>query len=167
MSTRPRRRGRGEGSIWQRADGRWEDRLQLAWTATGRKCRAVYAPSQDELIRKLKAVQHALDRGQPVPDQRLAVAAFLERRWLPAVAVRCRPRFLRLQGKGGRERQVPIMPRLAHRLERYATRTRPGDAGVDRLFLSLRRGVRTGTYEALTPSGVEQLVRALGTCQAR
>ena len=75
---------------------------------------------------------------------------------------RSRGSYLRLHGKGGRERQVPLMPRLSNRLQRYATRSRPADAGTDRLFVSLRRNASTGDYEPLTPSGVQQLVRVLG-----
>ena len=75
---------------------------------------------------------------------------------------RSRGSYLRLHGKGGRERQVPLMPRLSNRLQRYATRSRPADAGTDHLFVSLRRNASTGDYEPLTPSGVQQLVRVLG-----
>ncbi|MGH7641590.1 MAG: tyrosine-type recombinase/integrase [Candidatus Dormibacteria bacterium] len=75
---------------------------------------------------------------------------------------RTRGAYLRLRGKGGRERQVPLMPRLAHRVERYLRQTRPKDSGSNRLFLGLRRSRETGGYEPLTPSGVQQLVRGLG-----
>jgi integrase/recombinase XerD len=75
---------------------------------------------------------------------------------------RDRGSFLRVHGKGDRERQVPIMPRLARRLERYMTKVRPQDAASDRIFLGLRRSATTGEYESLTTSGVEQLVRGLG-----
>ncbi|MGH7667034.1 MAG: tyrosine-type recombinase/integrase [Candidatus Dormibacteria bacterium] len=76
--------------------------------------------------------------------------------------VRTRGTFLRVTGKGDRERHVPVMPRLARRLERYVDKARPSDAPSDRIFLGLRRSARTGDYEPLTPSGVEQLVRDLG-----
>ncbi len=72
---------------------------------------------------------------------------------------RSRGSFLRLRGKGERERQVPVMPQLASRIQRYASRTRPADPGTDRLFVSLRRSPRTGTYEPLTTSGIQQIVR--------
>ncbi|MHB8394098.1 MAG: tyrosine-type recombinase/integrase [Candidatus Dormibacteria bacterium] len=72
---------------------------------------------------------------------------------------RSRGSFLRLQGKGERERQVPVMPQLGNRIQRYATKTRPADPGTDRLFVSLRRSSRTGAYEPLTTSGIQQLVR--------
>jgi integrase/recombinase XerD len=75
------------------------------------------------------------------------------------VLQRSRGSFLRLRGKGERERQVPVMPQLANRIQRYASRTRPADPGTDRLFVSLRRSPSTGAYEPLTPSGIQQIVR--------
>ena len=74
---------------------------------------------------------------------------------------RSRGSYLRLHGKGGWERQVPLVPRVANRLQRYATRSRPGDPGTDRLFLGPSETLEAG-YEPLTPSGVQQLIRVLG-----
>ncbi|MGH7609619.1 MAG: tyrosine-type recombinase/integrase [Candidatus Dormibacteria bacterium] len=75
---------------------------------------------------------------------------------------RDRGSFLRVTGKGDRERQIPVMPKLARRLQRYIEKTRPKDTRSDRVFLGLRRSAATGQYEPLTTSGVEQLVRDLG-----
>ncbi len=71
-----------------------------------------------------------------------------------------REHYIRVRGKTG-PRQVPIMPALSRRLARYIERVRPGDAAGDRIFLSRRRSPRSGEYEALTESGVQQLVREL------
>jgi integrase/recombinase XerD len=70
--------------------------------------------------------------------------------------------YLRVQGKGARERLVPISPTLARRLRRYSERQRPQDSRADRLFVARRRAARSGDYEPLTESGVQQLVRELG-----
>ena len=72
---------------------------------------------------------------------------------------RDRNHFIRVRGKGSRERLVPI-PRLYRRLLRYAERGRPEDTSTDRLFIALRRRPG-GDYEALTTSGVDQLIRNL------
>src|SRR5205807_2380874 len=55
-------------------------------------------------------------------------------------------------------RLVPISPTLHARLRRYVDRSRPKDALGDRLFIALRRNP-TGDLEALTASGVEQMIK--------
>ncbi len=66
--------------------------------------------------------------------------------------------FLRVQGKGARERLVPLPPGLVRGLDRYLRHGRPKDTRTDRLFVSSRRGL-SGDYEPLTRSGVLKLVR--------
>ncbi len=72
-----------------------------------------------------------------------------------------RSHFLKVLGKGDRQRLVPVAPILYRRLVRYAERQRPTDTNSDRLFLSRRRSRTSGDYEPLTESGVQQLVRDL------
>jgi integrase/recombinase XerD len=74
--------------------------------------------------------------------------------------VQGRNQYLKVRGRGSRERLVPLPPALHRRLRRYADRGRPDDTNSDRLFLALRRSPE-GTYDALTTSGVSQLLRAL------
>jgi integrase/recombinase XerD len=69
--------------------------------------------------------------------------------------------YLRVHGKGDRERLVPLSSVLARRMRRYADRGRPEDANSERLFVSRRRGI-SGGYEAITESGVQQMIRDLG-----
>lgn len=68
--------------------------------------------------------------------------------------------FLRVRGKGDKERMVPMLPALGRRVRRYAQKGRPFDTSSDRIFLSLRRRPG-GDYEPLTRSGVDQMLRAL------
>jgi len=63
--------------------------------------------------------------------------------------------LLRVNGKGGDQRLVPIRPELARRIERYQ-RSRP-KATSDQLFLS-RRCMR-GEYQPITSSAVRQMLR--------
>lgn len=65
--------------------------------------------------------------------------------------------FLKIFGKGSKERLVPMAPQLARRLERYQ-RVRPADARGSRIFLAARRDA-FGEYGPLTTSGVLQLLR--------
>lgn len=75
------------------------------------------------------------------------------------VVRRDRQAFLRVHGKGSRDRLVPLTPVLLRGLERYERHGRPGDTASKRLFVSLRRGL-SGDYEQLTRSGVLSLVRS-------
>ncbi len=68
-----------------------------------------------------------------------------------------RQAHLRVLGKGGRFRDVPLPPPLLRRLERHIA-GRPLDCDSDRIFLSLRRG-SDGAYEPLTRSGVYLVVK--------
>lgn len=72
------------------------------------------------------------------------------------VVRRGREAYLKVRGKGGRERLVPLPPTLLRRLERHQ-RGRPIDTSSDRLFLANRRAP-SGDFEPLTESGVGQLV---------
>jgi site-specific recombinase XerD len=76
----------------------------------------------------------------------------------PTAIVRSgRQAHLRVLGKGGRVRDVPVPPQVLRRLERHIE-GRPVDRSEDRVWLGLRRGP-TGRYDALTSSGVYQVVK--------
>lgn len=57
--------------------------------------------------------------------------------------------FLKVRGKGARDRRIGISPALGRRLERYISLGRPQDAATDHIFVSLNRSRSTGMYEAL------------------
>lgn len=63
-----------------------------------------------------------------------------------------RERYLRVRGKGARERLVPLAPGLFQRLRRYAQR---GGRAAGRVFLTTRRSARTGEYEPVQPRSIQ------------
>jgi site-specific recombinase XerD len=67
---------------------------------------------------------------------------------------------LRVHEKGDQERLVPVQPELYRRLHRFAKKTRR-ESDSDRIFLALRKSRRTGQFEPLEPSGVNQLFHNL------
>lgn len=76
------RRAAGEGSIYQRADGKWVCAVSLGWAEGKRRRKTVYADTQAEVLRKLREVTRAQDEGRQVPTGRgQTVEAFLAR-WL-------------------------------------------------------------------------------------
>jgi integrase len=86
-----RRRGRGEGSIVQRPDGRWVGRVDLGWQAGKRRRKAVYGRTRREVADKLTTLLKVVQHGGAVPDERQTVEQFLDR-WLEHKRGRLRPR---------------------------------------------------------------------------
>ena len=74
-----------------------------------------------------------------------------------------RQAYIRVRGKGERERLVPLPPAFLRRLDRDIRDTRAIDSRHDQLFLSMRMG-RSGDYEPLTRNG---LLQALDTAAKR
>ena len=85
------RRGRGEGSITRRADGRWMARVDLGWQDGKRRRKTLYGRTKREVQDKLRETLHRTEKGlPPVPEQE-TVGAFL-RRWLETIRGRVRLR---------------------------------------------------------------------------
>ncbi len=84
-------RGRNEGTIRRRADGRWEGRINLGWIDGKRTRKSVYAASREDAARLLSEFSTQRDKGLPVPHGRGTVADFLTG-WLEQVRPNVRPR---------------------------------------------------------------------------
>lgn len=67
--------------------------------------------------------------------------------------------YLKVHGKGARDRKVGVTPALARRLRRFLNGHH--DLGIDRVFVSLYRRP-TGEYAPLTESGITQMITTLG-----
>jgi integrase/recombinase XerD len=72
-----------------------------------------------------------------------------------------RDRYMKIHGKGSRDRLVPLVPGLYQRLRRYADNGRPKGATSDRIFLIARHSRKTGGYEPLVPRAVQELMDTL------
>ncbi len=71
------RRGHGEGSIYQRKDGRWVGEVLLGWEDGRRRRKFVYGRTRREAANKLREVQRRVAAGLPVSSDRLTVAGWL------------------------------------------------------------------------------------------
>jgi hypothetical protein len=69
-----KRRGDHEGTIYQRADGRWEARVTVGFGAR----HSFYGATRQEVVQKLREAQQALESGLPLGDGRQTTAQFLE-----------------------------------------------------------------------------------------
>lgn len=79
-----RRRGAGDGSIYQRADGSWCAIIDLGMVNGKRKRKFIYGSSRKEVAEKLTQLLHQQQQGLNIDPQRITVGAFLDR-WLEEV----------------------------------------------------------------------------------
>ncbi len=75
------RRGKHEGSIYQREDGRWVGVAHLGYKDGKRKRKYIYGKTRAEVARKLNKTLEQQQQGLPVVDERQTVAQFLTH-WL-------------------------------------------------------------------------------------
>lgn len=82
-----RRRGKGEGSISQRPDGRWQGTVHLGWENGKRSRKFYYGPTRTDVRDKVAKAIRDVQRGGTLGDDRQTVGAFLKG-WLAATKVR-------------------------------------------------------------------------------
>src|SRR5262245_58051987 len=83
--SKKRRRGRGEGSVYQRDDGRWVGSVTVGYDPETRKQqrRVVYGKTKDEVLDKILELRQQIKAGlQDLSDTRVKVAMDL---WLDGV----------------------------------------------------------------------------------
>ncbi|HUY32076.1 MAG TPA: site-specific integrase [Pirellulales bacterium] len=81
-----KRRGRGEGSIYQRADGKWTASLTVGCNANGKRVRkVVYGATKGDVQAQLGKLQNQKLDGTLANCEKLTVAMFLDR-WLQDAA---------------------------------------------------------------------------------
>ncbi|MFC6695955.1 tyrosine-type recombinase/integrase [Nocardioides daphniae] len=89
-----RKRSNGEGSIYQRKDGRWVGELYVNQSDGRRVRRQVYGKTRKEAETKLADLRSKSDNGVPIPSTQLTLERFLGE-WLEQiVAPRVRPNTL-------------------------------------------------------------------------
>jgi len=75
------KRGRGEGSIFKRTDGRWCAIVDLGWENGRRRRKYLYADTRTDVAEQLARTLHDVSRGFPVAAERQTVGQYLTR-WL-------------------------------------------------------------------------------------
>jgi integrase len=106
------RRGHGEGTIYQRADGKWTASISLGYADGKRKRKQVYGKTRREVAEKLTAVQHDVQQGLPVVTERQTVEQFLNR-WLEdSVKPTVRPKTYQSYAQMTRLHIVPSIGRV-------------------------------------------------------
>ncbi len=134
------RRGKGEGSIRLRADGRWEATLSLPPAGGKRRRKSYFGRTRTEVARLLREALKATDEGIPIPNERTTVGGYL-REWLAAKDASLRPESLRRYRDAC---ELHLIPALGHvRLKALS----PLD--VDGAYAKLRAKGLSGTTLSL------------------
>lgn len=102
------RRGRGEGGVWKRADGRWQARLELGYADGKRKHKDTYGRTRAEVVAKLRRLHQAVENGQPLIDERRRLGEYLEV-WLEEVVRGKAPQTYRGYANNVRRHIVPTI----------------------------------------------------------
>lgn len=79
-----RRRGSGEGSIYQRPDGSWCAMIELGIVNGKRKRKYLYGATRKEVAEKLRQLFNQQQQGINIDPERITVGEFLDR-WLEQV----------------------------------------------------------------------------------
>jgi integrase len=80
------RRGNSEGTVFQRADGRWEAKVSVEGKRFSR-----YAKTRQEATKKLRELQRLQDQGLPVVTAQMLLKDYLAQ-WLESIRHRVRPK---------------------------------------------------------------------------
>jgi Phage integrase, N-terminal SAM-like domain len=112
-----KRRGHGEGSIYQREDGLWCASVDLGRTNGKRRRKTIYGKTRKEVADKLKAIHRDLAAGLHIAAEQLTIEEFLNR-WLREVICHRRPRTQ--ESYEGTVR-LHIVPQIgAHKLQKLS-----------------------------------------------
>ena len=105
------RRGRGEGSITKRNDGRWMARVDLGWQDGKRRRKTIYGRTKRDVQEKLREVLHRTDHGMAPVGEQETVGTFL-RRWLEVRKTGIRPRTYESYEQVVRTHVLPSLERF-------------------------------------------------------
>ena len=106
-----RRRGHGEGAIYQRPDGRWTAAVELGWQGGKRRRKYVYGRTRREVAQKLRDVQRAHQEGDVLADERTTVERYLTD-WLAVVKPSLRWRTWERYEQYARLHAIPVIGRV-------------------------------------------------------
>ena len=105
------RRGRGEGGITKRSDGRWMAQADLGWQDGKRRRKTLYGRTKREVQDKLRATLQRINDGLPPLPEQETVGGYL-RRWLKVKSGQVRPRTYESYEQAVRLHLLPGLDRL-------------------------------------------------------
>ncbi len=114
-SSNKRRRGRGEGSIYQLPDGRWRGVVDLGWHNGKRRRKYITRRTRQEVARELRSLVAAAESGRLVPGKTPTLAEWLDTYMREVASAKVRPSTFHRYAE---EISLHIVPALGrHRLD--------------------------------------------------
>lgn len=156
------RRSNGEGSIYQRKDGRWVAAVVLP---EGRR-RAYYGRTRQEAHTKLLKAQRSLLEGLPLPLERVTTGQWLEAWLKQRAAPKVRPRTfgqyqeivrLHIIPALGRIRLVQLRPQEVERMMAHGIAAGQSPRSVNHWRAVLRTALNAGMREGVVSRNVASL----------
>ena len=162
------RRGQGEGSIYQRADGRWVGSVTIGYEDGKQKRKSFYGKTRKEVKEKLTTAVADQQRGLPVAfDERLTLGTFLDE-WLEhSVKPSVRPSTyksysglvrLHLKPVLGHHRLTKLEPQHVQRFMNRKLKSGLSPRTVDYCRAVLRRALNQALRWGHVPRNVATLV---------
>lgn len=162
------RRGRGEGLIHQRPDGRWEARVDLGWQDGKRRRKSIYGRTRAEVADALVKAQLEHQQGLLVAGPTPTVGQFL-RSWLEVVKPTLRPAtYVSYEGTV-RLHILPTLERIrldrltplnVHGLLQAKSQSDLSPRSVQYILFVLRIALGRAVRWGMVPRNVAQLVDA-------
>jgi len=165
----PTRRGHGEGSIYQRKDGRWVGMLELERHPDGRRNRrTIYGKTQAEVIDSIATEKRKLKLGLDLKPQRFTVAAQLDD-WLSTASPKKSVNTIsvyrwaigHLNSGLGRERLDKLTPSTVTRFFNQKIEDGLAPASVNRLRSVLNQALRQAEIDGIVGRNVATLTDAV------
>ena len=158
------KRGNHEGTIMKRADGRWHGRLIV----TDGKRKHIYGKTRQEVARRMVEIQHEIDSGLPILDERQTVGQFLEI-WIEVAKSQIRGSSWRRYGDYVRVHLVPGLGRIplakltAQHIQLFYARKLNGGLSpttVHHLHGLLHRALKDAVRMGLIQRNVTEMLRS-------
>lgn len=162
------RRGANEGSVYQRtSDGKWIGSIHLGYEGGRRRRKTVYGATQQEVIRRLRALQFGIEQGVDVTTpETLKLGAYLVT-WLETVRQSLRPSTfesysswvrLYLEPDFRHRRIKDVTPsELTRYLSRLVTERNLAPRSARHVRAILRKALRDAEIDGIVPRNVAAL----------
>lgn len=157
----------GEGSVYQRKDGRWVAAAYLRAATGGRRRVSVYGKTRQEAKTKLRELLDKIDRNVPATPARLTVAAYLTE-WLAHIRQHVRPNTyvsyetnvrLHVTPRIGKKSLVKLTARDVRLMVDQLRADGVGTRVVQHTHATLRAALEHAYREEIVPRNVAKLVR--------